>query len=674
MERGLGGEEGPPGNATKQNALYSNGVLLVALTGLVTITIEACPLPQGLEKLSAVVGAKLTSAPIFRNETLIARLDGADPDRVLSEIAYALDAKWEDAPAGKILKPDPLIPIRRANAKNAEVAATVRRILTGLNADLAKQPGTLSKAKGDAMAKELRELTKKFQEAEKKGDQFEGQPSFGQEAMPGWRAGARLALGFGAQQLLALQVRERVVWAERPTPMQRPFPLSMASAIANYRREAAPFVPAPIVRVLLSIDRSAPDSFTVRLKGLGPAGQEVDTATVELSEGDDTEEAVEPATKPVPGEKPIDLPPDTVEFLSTISYRAVAVRGENFEKFRKEIRSPDQFDPLALTHGAILNEVSKATGQNLIGVLDDGFADHFFRAPFRLTPTEWLRQLGVTVEKRNGWLVARPMIPGNGYNRQEVKGFLAAAESAGGLSIDSASEWHRKHFTGGETTWLQPYLGILTTGRGLSSSIETLDPEALALWMCLSFGERNALREGSSISIARLSPAARKWIFEKVYWDLEILRSQLEKLTDEASVDELDAGEVTDTLPSGIDGGTISLWTETSPVITAWSSLAGEPVVRSTFSAEAYGMALFRSERRGSDPGYDRFRLGTNRRYRIMLQIGKDKLSFDGTMSETFFDNKAPARTQIPADFYSQALASKQKLREQTQPPPVTKP
>lgn len=88
-------------------------MLFLALAGLVTVTLTPTPLPEALEKLSSVTGERLECVPALKRNLLMARLKDADHDRVLREIALALDAKWEVDESRRLLKPDPSLAAKR---------------------------------------------------------------------------------------------------------------------------------------------------------------------------------------------------------------------------------------------------------------------------------------------------------------------------------------------------------------------------------------------------------------------------------------------------------------------------------------------------------------------------------------------------------------------------------
>lgn len=415
-----------------------------------------------------------------------------------------------------------------------------------------------------------------FEAAKKKlgaDDEPDSLPDVPITLSPSWRAGAKLVGLMGARTLTSLRPNERAVWAENPTPMQRPFPLGAANVLAALRREYALLLPdQPIARVRLVVNADESQSPTINVEVLGVKGEVVDATEISP---DTDEEAVEaPPGEATPTVLPSDmtkvtLPAETTEYVALLSSRKRPLRDETFEKWRPRLLDPVAHEPTSWFPGAALIATAEASDRNLIGVMLDYDAVRFIRmadnapaAVFLAAFKEegWKEVDGWIVSDRTGW-------PSSTYPRAEARAVIARAVAQGGLDVDAAGAWLASYPDSHPSiTWLGRNLSVLLTSVG-----QTFGEDSVGLWGTFGIGVRDALRRGATIPLRNLSPASQRELFEQVYWG--------DALEDEGR-------EVTEALPVGLGNGTVSLTVDEETVAVPWSSAKGEPLYRNAHGTD----------------------------------------------------------------------------------------
>lgn len=633
-------------------------MLLLALAGLVTVSFAPCPLPKALERLSEVTGRHLTCVPSLRNEVLLARLKGADEERVLREVAACLDAKWEAEGSELKLKPDLDVVRRRAvKARQAAISAT-KGALAQVATDLAKLPATFTKADAAAYHRRGEEVRAAQEKAVKAGVPPSELPEM-TDTSPAWRAAARILAVLGSGTLLAMREGERTVWAEDPTPMQVAFPAGAQGVLGTYRREQRTFDPEMrITRVRFSVKAQGWGYYTAQIDGLGPTGEQADSAMIVLSDPNEDEPPSPATPKAASPEKPLILPEETVEYLTLLSSRQGAVRGETFDRWKARLSDPVAFEPTSWYPGAALLALAEAQNRNLVGRVLDTASARFSRILSGPTPAALMQEMSGYLSIEDGWLIARSDTETTRVSRADVSGFLAKSVTQGGLDVDTAAEWIGTHPNSWPSiTWVGSHLGALLSGRGPTSALATLDEESVGLWYAFGPAVRAALRGGRTIPLVALPQAARRALTEKVYW---------------GDAFETEEREITEALPNGIVNGTVSLEITEQPVAIAWSETKGEPVYRSPMTADILGAQFGRTQRRNVDLGYDRFRMGTTRGYKLRFEFRPERLSFTHGMNETFVNPNAKAIDGLPEEFKRRVETARQRvLQDPDEDPPV---
>jgi hypothetical protein len=339
--------------------LYSERVLslAIAMSSLVTVTFAPCPLPKALEKLSEATGERLLCARSLYDEVLIARLEGADKERVLREVAFSLDAKWEVTPEARVLKPDLLLRQKSEADRRRETNRKLAAALADAKKTLAQLPPKLTKEHVAEYRQYLSEWERTRNESIRTGDSVDASSPGGIGGIgdPAWRALTRFIGTFTVGSLAALAPSQRVVWSERPTAMQSPFTGPMLGIASAFRREMALLDPSrPVGRARFILKSHGEASFTVQFDALNARGETVGHATETLRESAEEElEPPKPPPAPLEPEKPIVIPSESAEYFSIVNMRERTIRGALFDRWLPKLADPVRFEPTAWFPGRV---------------------------------------------------------------------------------------------------------------------------------------------------------------------------------------------------------------------------------------------------------------------------------------------------------------------------------
>ncbi len=613
-------------------------MLLVALSGLVTLQFASLPLPQALERLSQATGRRLVCSETLRDEVLVARLKDADEERVMREIAFAFDARWDEQSSRLALTPDPRARAARAAAARRLRTDTLAKSLVESLKPLIEHP-RFGRAEAQALLKQRDAAVKARAERMRKvkaEDDSDDQPP---ESTPASRANLRLAKAMGIANLLAMQSGERNVYAERPTPMQRGFSADAESILADYRREQAFLDPLQtIARVRLAVSYEPGEGFTFMLQAFEPHGEIVDGDALMLRDSPESDE-----TEPKPStEKPLDLPAETRDVLALVARGAA--RDDLSPAWRTKIADPVTNEPTAPSPGGLLVAAAEARGQNLIGTVSE-LSARLIRPRTPINAASVLEAMRGNVALRDGWLIAKPLERPVRAARADVRDLFAHCVAQGGLDVDTAGDWCTR-YPGSHPAidWVGNGLALLVTRTTIG-----FDPDEVGLWAALPLRARTALREGRSVRVVDLPEAARERVAQRVYWT-----NPMESLETEP----------TETVPAGVLGGTLSLKIEENPVALSWAETVAEPLLAFPLTPERFGTRAASQERTGKTVFYAHFRMGLHRAYTITLDFPNLPKAAAWEMGETFFNPKGVPVAALPTAFVKQADEAKQKALE----------
>ena len=614
-------------------------MLLVALSGLVTVTFASLPLPQALERLSMATGRRLVCSEALRDEVLVARLKDADEARTMREVADVFDARWDERPGRLVLTIDPRArAAREVIVRRSRMEALAKSLAEALK-PLAAHP-RFGRAEAEALTKRREAATKAQVERTRKGAGGEDSADEASEQNPAVRANLRLAKAMGVAALLSMRSRERDVYAERPTPMQRGFSGDAESTLAAYRQEQSYLDPSQaIARVRLAVSYSNGEGFNFMLQAFDAQGNMIDGDFLTLRDSPEPDD-----TDPKPsGEKPLPLPPETRDYLALVARGAA--RDELSPAWRARIADPVANEPTAPSPGGLLVAAAEARGQNLIGTVSE-LSARLIRPEPPINAGSVLAAMRGNVTLRDGWLVARPLERPVRAARADARDLFARCLAEGGLDVDSAADWCARY------PGSHPAVDWVGNGLALLVARTTIgfDPDEVGFWAALPPEARAALRRGRRVRVVDLPDAARELVAERVYWTGTLWES-LEK-------------EPTETLPTGVLGGTLSLRIDETPVALSWAETAVEPLLASPLTPERFGTRAAAQERTGKTVFYGHFRLGHRREYTITLDFPTLPNAESWTMAETFFDPKGTPLDRLPEDFTKQAEEAKQKALE----------
>lgn len=608
-------------------------MLAVALTGLLTVSFAPLPLPQALERLSSAVGERWTCSPLLRDEPLLAHLEAADPERVKREIADCFDARWDVEKEGLVLRPDPAARRRR---ETTELENTKRQLASQVarwTGELAKQPfdRTEANALRQQRGTEWLKMDKKGQVTIPSRDNVEPAPAL--------RAAVRLFAALGPAAFASMATGERIVWAERPTPMQRGFTGSTLGILGAFRREEALVAPGnPIDRIRFVATSSYGATgidLELEVTALSTEGRVIEDVMFTPSSNDEEEKSSGSNPFTAAKETPLDISHEAADYFDL--FRSNSFRDARFEKWRSRFLDPVTYEPTSWVPGEIFVSAAREQHRNLIGTVDD-LSPGIFRLRGTTTPSAIFATLADTVILKDGWLLTRSPMRTPRFSRSEARGLFSHVIAQGGLDLDTGADWVAKYpSTLAFGTWFGRTLALLASGSGESGVGATLDEDRVGFWAALPPAYRAALRDGRTLSVAELPTQAQSVVFRKVYWGAE----------DDAFADR----ERTEVLPDGVLGGFVSLRTQEKTVVVPWTGSSGEPVSRRPVSADDLGLRLAASELHKTPLNYDHYRLGVQREYHLTFAFPKAAMSLESTMGETFFDPKAIPVEELPADF-----------------------
>jgi len=645
--------------------------MLAVQTKSITVSFRPTPAPKALELLSKVSGMRLAASPVLSDEVVMARLKDAPMDKVMSHLAEALCAKWDRRPDGiSWLVPDQTA-LRRLD--EAEAVENERHLLNSLKyvqRRLSEQPEELDQAAIDRFKSRKANAELKRKEAEAKKDyphMFVMSPT--EEESPAWRALARTILHSDPKSLLAIPNDAKVVWAEDPTPMQRPFMDDAQQALKKYRQEVSLLIPESIPkRIKITLTKwEYGSAINASFEAVDLNGKVFDTAFLRMN--DDTElMKVALTDRPQPlakeGEMPLVLSEEAREARIALSneYNGKDKR-QILQKWRPRLLDPVRFEPTEWDTGEDLVLAAEATDQNLIGSVHDLIGGRYAKLAKTSASQVIAKHNADFLPVKDGWLVFRSHERLDRVSRSEARGLIAESVRLGGVTVDSAAEFTAKTTRRWPfTNWLGDYLAVLLSGGGRYSAIATtLNDIDNRTWASLGRTTIDSLRRGDTIMLSKLTQEAKAQIAQDVYWHQGL---------DDGSVDP------TDLLPNGISDGTLSMTIEEMPVFVGWHSTDGPPAVPSPIDAKTFGKYLAKGNTYEEIPAgtyrlYDRFRIGLNRAYVLHFSINPGAVPMTIKLGETFFAPDSQTLEDLPADIKTLVERSRQaELAKPANPPP----
>lgn len=632
----------------------------------VSLTMPATRLPYALEKLGQVVGRRLQAAPALQEEVLLLKVQNVAAPTLLSKVAKLYDARWDKRLDGTwMLQPDLALQRARLRRREEKERHDLEVGLAAIRTALNRQPMSVSRDVLLNWAKRKSDEEAATRRAIESGDYDRAsRPARSFEENPAWRAAATLALNFSPSQYLAVPNSSRAVYAERPTPMQRAFGVSDASALARYRTEMTSFVPGvEVQRVRLIVSRwEYGANFNVTLQALDASGNVVDRAGLRVSGEFSPPEPPEE----VLGAKSYPLSPTAAELHALVSTEKS--EGEAAEdalaRWTPFLTDPVKHEPLENVSSEPMLNLANAMSRNLIARPSDLMSlRHSKRRDFEVLEQVY-RHLSVGLSTdTDGWLtyVGPPEV--SRVSRLTARRLIQGAVKSGGISVDAAAE-----FAGASqdpfpfTNWLGEWLETLFPSMGRHSILSTLLNEpALRLWDALGPDVRTALRRGESLRISTLPSAAQTRIARWVY-------------------DEAEDGEPTERFPNGIREGLLRLTTSEQTIFSSWEN--GRPGWRNNapLTAKEFGRFLAKG-----NPGLDqsseeylrrnRFRLGREVTYQLQLDLGPGLPPLEQSLNEVFFPSASAPISALPSAIQAEVMAARLEASRTSSPTaPTTTP
>ncbi|HWA83556.1 MAG TPA: hypothetical protein VG820_08995, partial [Fimbriimonadaceae bacterium] len=304
-------------------------------------------------------------------------------------------------------------------------------------------------------------------------------------------------------------------------------------------------------------------------------------------------------------------------------------------------------------------------GDNLIGTVGDVSGGLYWK-PERQTPSQvFTHHRYDLLLKPDGWLVAFDHERRVRASRSEARALLDNSWRQGGISVDDAAAWvGRSPDRWPFVDWVGDYIAHLFSGSGPYSALATtINDVSLRLWDSLGPDLRHELRGGKTLSLGRLSPASREQLSKAVYW--------YEGLDKE--------GDPTELLPTGIEGGEMSLKIVEKQVFIAWSDKDGPPTQARPVDAQSFGSFLAKGNTYWEETAehyqaMNRFRIGTNRTYNLAFTLQPGSVPMTVDLTETLFDPSGKPVDQLPAAIRAEVEKAHAKALASPTPNPTKDP
>lgn len=558
-----------------------------------------CPgyrLEAALAELTPLAGVRLRGSSVTGREIVFLRLDNAPLDETMKRIADICAGEWQrEADGGYILVRTPAIERLLREAEYNRRLAGAQKALDRLRETLAKS-GEFTTREADGLAMQMNEIEKRQGNDYNFDDGSWRAAEKVRNGMPFARAAQRLALALDAQALASLVPGERVVFSTSPNRMQRRMPGQVQGAIDQLVREQKLFAEAvqrigtpkgnngmiyfmpstkraisTPAKVLLKVSSAREsDRFTLEAFFVNENGKSLGRANTNFAAEDDPFRN-DFLTQQGKGER-IELDEQTLALGAALK-PMVGSPDRNTKVvlppgFVDKVLHPEQFEPLAMTAGPVLEAYAKAKKTNLVARLDDQTGMYTVWALLADKPTvdtfDLVFNRFALLEAKDGWTTLQPRGRGSQANldRSVLGTLVRAAASGQRLSIDQRAAIAMKQDPNVEIfeTILPLWLMFATGSVGAVNQSD--DMQALRLYGSLSADQKQGLKAGRAIPFAQLSSNQLAVISKMVFqgygglqreWDEADMKEYQQQNEDGGVILEDDLrNEPTEILPNGL--------------------------------------------------------------------------------------------------------------------------
>ncbi|MEQ1823692.1 MAG: hypothetical protein ABL949_14380 [Fimbriimonadaceae bacterium] len=507
-------------------------------SGRITFDTLAARVPVILKKLSPVIGQELSSDASFTNEVMIVHVKGVDSEQLLERIAFANVATWRKEDNRLVMVPDLK---RRAEQERDLDNLRLKRIQRILGVFEKELSVPITPEFADQAIKEMVRPPK-----------FAGSSDYLVQAKwsrvtPLSRLGMRAMLALGAQRLASVKTSDRLVFSNRPGPLQLPLPNSnrligefqtetqiferalggftedeQSQAKGGYgwnKRGASPqpYAPGRALQVLVSVT----DLLTNHFREPSVAVRAEDGST----SGTPLNYTIQPETITVAEPQSTDKTPFELRPLSVATGKVIrsAYKPESlFDPVVADfLRKPVENEPLSLG-SEVYGQYADRRGLNLVAVINDNAFERLLGLEPRLinpVSFEIVSRPSLVFAEKAGWLTLTPSSPvearRNRDSRATIERVLASRPKNSGVFLRAAGAYVLE----------RPYTAIYGMGWKLDryssspSKIEgiTGDEDINRLIGSLSDSQFNNLKSGHSIEFRNLSKVQQALVHRLIY-------------------------------------------------------------------------------------------------------------------------------------------------------------
>lgn len=494
---------------------------------------------QVLTELTDLTGVALLPSGVTERETLVLTAKDVPLRDLMKRIADVCNAEWKEEVAGfRLVRPERLV--REEQRREREIRLAVsQQVLQELKDQMAKA----GPWNADSAARQVMQWINLVNSGVQ--DLAWRRIRSIADQLPLRRATAEILASFDAKTLAEILPETRVVFSNRPNPMQRQLPTSANRAVQNLLRMQGEYA-AALARLEFEeeshrfYDGDLPVSLTKPLKQpaevlviVNPAanGRGFRAESILLDEGGGVlgRSGMFPlAPRPsaaAPEAKAAQEEPAEILTLSTLARaffeavrRSATLPGEIAAFFTR----PEQTDPLSLTPSEALKALAIHKKRNLVASIPDEMFGLYYEPPEQLQPSrleQLLRaQAIVDVSDDGGWITVEARMPTYGRRSRTDRGglgnFVRAILRKGWPSLDDRAA-HALSYEGG---WMN--IGgsleqlLSTRPRGFEDGGVT---SLLRIYALFDSGQRQRFFNGAPHPISILTPEQLKELVKLVY-------------------------------------------------------------------------------------------------------------------------------------------------------------
>lgn len=618
-------------------------IALLSLTGFdsstVSLTVRAARLPLALETVGRATGHTLTVSPALQDEVLIVDVSAAPKTQLLKKVAELYDAQWEARKDGSLmLIPDADVRRNRRRLRASEAEDYLGKSLLALRNQLNRQPERPTREQLQTWASRKSQWTAAFAKSNSVTDRI-STPRWNPKETPGWRAHARMLLSLSPRFFLRLAADRRVVFAETPTSIQRPFSSSMREIVARYQSEMAIFAPqVDYGTITFTVTRdSEAATFHSQFKAVdrldGGADLQIERLFGNVPNPELPSELLR-APKGTLSEASSDLF-DLLANATSASSTQIRVARD----WTSTLKQPVANEPLQYLTSDALITLARAMKRNLVARPgEDMVLGSPDRLDFQLPSRIYKRFYDGLDLQSDEWMVYDTPILDHRPSRKLVQSFIQKSLQEGGVTLDAAANIADVEAGPDDArTWSSQWLQCLFKLSGTPDLMTaTYNRTALRIWNAIGSENRQALRRGKAIIVSSLPAAAIEPIEHWIY-------------------DDPGDGWGVEEFRDGIRRGVLCLKIDEEPRFDPITRLSSSTSNSQSLNLNAFGKYLANAPR----PDEVRFYMGRCTTYKLELYMKGAEEPIQLTASETIVPRSPRRLSDLPRSVRNQIEAAK---------------